>query len=243
MYSYIIIIPYRKREAQLELYIKNVVPLFEKYLKNFKLVIVEQEEGKLFNRGKILNIGFNEYKYNALCFFNHDVDHIPNENCIKEFYCNINENVNINEANNITIDNDKFVGICVPDCNTLGTVIKFNANAFSKSNGYTNEYWGWGCEDKTLQNRAELMNINIKKNLVKDNDKLKYFSIDFVGDRNTDSTFGSKTNFEYHTYNNLSHNEKVANMLSSGLNNLEYKILERRILNDNENIELIKVSV
>ena len=32
-------------------------------------------------------------------------------------------------------------------------------------------------------------------------------------------------------------------MLSSGLNNLEYKILERRNLNDNENIELIKVSV
>ena len=64
MYSYIIIVPYRNREAQLQLFIQNVVPLFEKYLKNFKLVIVEQEEGKLFNRGKILNIGIRGNRIN-----------------------------------------------------------------------------------------------------------------------------------------------------------------------------------
>ena len=257
MYSYIIIIPYRNRDVQLQLFIKNVVPLFEKYLKNFKLVIVEQEEGKLFNRGKILNIGFNEYKDNALCFITHDIDIQPNEKAILEFYCNKNENNYVNSGNNIiNIDdsdatgdsdrnNNKIVGIYTSECNTLGGIIKFNKCIFTKINGYTNEYWGWGCEDKALQNRAEFLSANIHKNIrTNDNKKHEYFKIiDDVSDRKMDNTFGNKTNFEYSKFNSLSHNEKIKNMLSSGLNNLEYKILERRNLNDNKNIELIKVSV
>jgi len=58
----VIIIPYRNRKEHLDLFITNVIPLFETYLKPFKLVVVEQEDGKLFNRGMLLNIGFNEYK-------------------------------------------------------------------------------------------------------------------------------------------------------------------------------------
>ena len=262
MYSYIIIVPYRNREAQLQLFIQNVVPLFEKYLKNFKLVIVEQEEGKLFNRGKILNIGFNEYKDNALCFITHDIDIQPNEKAILEFYCNKNENNHVNNGNNIINSNDsdatgdrererecdsnnhKIVGIYTSDCNTLGGIIKFNKYIFTKINGYTNDYWGYGCEDKALQNRAELLGTNIHKNIrTNDNKKHDYFAIDDVGDRIRDSTSDHRTGFEYEYFGKLSHNEKIKNMLSSGLNNLEYKILERRNLNDNENIELIKVSV
>ena len=255
MYSYIIIVPYRNREVQLQLFIQNVVPLFEKYLKNFKLVIVEQEEGKLFNRGKILNIGFNEYKDNALCFITHDIDIQPNEKAILEFYCNKNKNNDINNSNNIIhiddndapsdIDNHKIVGIYTSECNTLGGIIKFNKCIFTKINGYTNDYWGWGCEDKALQNRAELLGTNIHKNIkTNDNKKHEYFTIiDDIDDRKINNTFDSKTDFEYHKFNNLSYDEKHKNMLSSGLNNLEYKILERRNLNDNENIELIKVSV
>jgi len=265
MYSYIIIVPYRNREAQLQLFIQNVVPLFEKYLKSFKLVIVEQEEGKLFNRGKIINVGFNEYKDSALCFITHDIDIQPNEKAILEFYCNKNENNDINNGNNIIYINDcdtinnaidipsntgsnsnnqKIVGIYTSDSNTLGGIIKFNKYIFNKINGYPNEYWGWGCEDKTLQNRAEFLGTNIHKNIrSNDNKKHEYFKIDDVGDRQPDSTFNIRTDFEYYKFNNLSHDEKHKNMLLSGLNNLEYKILERQNLNDNENIELIKVSI
>ena len=65
----VIIIPYRNRKEHLKLFIKDVIPLFEKYLKPFKVVVVEQEEGKLFNRGMLLNIGFNEYKDKSRFFF------------------------------------------------------------------------------------------------------------------------------------------------------------------------------
>ena len=35
---------------------------------------------------------------------------------------------------------------------------------FSLINGFPNNFWGWGEEDKALQNRAEAFGIEIKKN-------------------------------------------------------------------------------
>ena len=51
MYKNIIIVPYRNRKAHLDIFIRDALPLFEKYLQPFKIVVVEQNEGKLFNRG------------------------------------------------------------------------------------------------------------------------------------------------------------------------------------------------
>jgi hypothetical protein len=55
--------PYRNREKHLAEFIRDAIPLFEKHLKSFKIVIIEQEHGTLFNRGKLLNIGFHEYQH------------------------------------------------------------------------------------------------------------------------------------------------------------------------------------
>ena len=78
VYDYVILVPYRNRKQHLDLFILQNVPLFQKILKSFKVVVIEQDEGKLFNRGALLNIGFNEYKDKTVCFFNHDVDYYPN---------------------------------------------------------------------------------------------------------------------------------------------------------------------
>ena len=65
MYENIILIPYRNRERHLKYFIDNSVPLIEKYLPNTKVVVIEQEEGKEFNRGCVLNVGFKEYENNT----------------------------------------------------------------------------------------------------------------------------------------------------------------------------------
>ena len=54
MFDNVIIIPYRDREKHLEYFIENSVPLIEKYLPNTKILVVEQNIGKLFNRGMLL---------------------------------------------------------------------------------------------------------------------------------------------------------------------------------------------
>ena len=71
-----IIVPYRDRENHL----KEFLPYMENspYLKNldFEILIVEQEEGKPFNRGKLLNVGAAESPSSSYYCF-HDVDMLP----------------------------------------------------------------------------------------------------------------------------------------------------------------------
>ena len=74
MYNNIIAIPYRKREKHLKHYIKHTVPLIQKFLPNTRVVVIEQNKGKLFNRGKILNVAFKEYENKTKYFLTNDVD-------------------------------------------------------------------------------------------------------------------------------------------------------------------------
>lgn len=236
-FDYIIIIPYRNRKAQLEAFIANVVPIFKRVLKSFKVVVVEQAEGKLFNRGALLNIGYQETIVNSessdsTYFFNHDVDVYPNEACVEKYYLN-------NSANT----KSGFVGIITPPCDTLGTVIKFLAPEFARCNGYPNNFWGWGVEDKALQNRVELAGIPISKVFYHNSTELQqWFEIkNDVDDRIKDREFQMKTHFEYDTFKYLPIIQKESYVMLSGLNNLKYKVLYRETIG--ENIELIKVAL
>ena len=234
MYKNIIIVPYRNREAHLDRFIKEAVPLFDKYLQPYKVVIVEQNEGKLFNRGMMINIGFNEYKLKSQYFFTHDIDIVPRENCVINIY---------NKDPSIT--NNTIMGILTSDCNTLGGIIKFDSETFIKANGFPNNMWGWGVEDKALQNRADFMNINIEKNIIScRTNPLEYENFiikDDVNDRHQDRDFNSRTMFEYDLFNNLNNEVKKNHIMKSGLNNLEYEILHKEEICNN--VEIIKVKV
>ena len=246
-YKNIILIPYRNRKKHLDIFIKDAIPLFEKYLQPYKVIVIEQEHGKLFNRGMLLNIGFNEYKDKSEYFFTHDVDIIPTEKCVIELYTK----TDISDISDIGV-----TGIYTSHCNTLGGIIKFTPEFFIKTNGFPNNYWGWGVEDKAFQNRSEYMydNINIKKNILNnDTNRFNFFTIkNDIDDREHDN-LGSKTNFEYGEFNNLSHENKLIHIMKSGLNNLDYKIISREHIRDdehnekinehNDNIERIKVSI
>ena len=70
----IILIPYRNREEHLKYFIKNTIPYLKQYLNPFKIIIIEQNNDRLFNRGKLLNVGFLEYFKEGKYFFTHDVD-------------------------------------------------------------------------------------------------------------------------------------------------------------------------
>jgi len=234
MYKNVIIVPYRNRKEHLDIFIRDALPLFDKYLKPYKVIFIEQNEGRLFNRGFMINIGFNEYKLQSEYFFTHDIDIVPKENCVKDIYTKI---PSINT----------IMGILTAGsgCNTLGGIIKFDTETFSKANGFPNNMWGWGVEDKALQNRVEFMNINIEKNIISSRTnplEAENFSIrDDVNDRHQDKDFGSRTHYEYDIFKNLDTQTKKNRIMSSGLNNLQYEVLSRENLG--ENVELIKVRV
>lgn len=228
MYENIIAIPYRNRAEHLDYFIKNTVPLVQEYLPNTKVVVVEQSEGKLFNRGMVLNVAFKEYENKTKYFFTHDVDINPTKKCIEELYTK-------------DMTNTEVLGIFTSICNTLGGIIKIRDNVIQLINGFPNDVWGWGTEDKALQNRAEYYNIKKIANLTS-NKKYPDYLLRFndVNDRENKYT-SQNTNKHYHNFQRLNKEQKKQEIMSSGLNNVKYTILERKMIHDM--VELIKVEI
>ena len=222
MYENVIVIPYRNRETHLKYFIDNTVPLIEEYLPSTKVVVIEQEEGKEFNRGCLLNVGFNEYENNTKYFITHDVDINPKELTLKNYY------------NKYVSDND-ILGIYTSVCDTLGGIIKISNNNIFKINGFPNDYWGWGAEDKALKNRADTHNLNKITNFVnnvKTRDDIYFKIFNDVNDRTPCVQQQMRT-----PYNN----KKYSITSGAGLNNINYKILIKKSLHPI--VELIKVSI
>ena len=82
-------------------------------------MVVEQNEGKLFNRGMLLNVAFKEYQNKTKYFFTHDVDINPTKKCIEEYYI---KDVNVEEV----------LGIYTSQSNTLGGIIKMKKLSINK---------------------------------------------------------------------------------------------------------------
>ena len=220
--STILIIPYRDREEHLEYFLKHSRPLLKKYIPDIKIVIVEQVAGKSFNRGLMLNIGFKEV--DGENYFTHDVDINPLEHTIKDLY-------------NKHIDDNEIMGIYTSQCNTLGGIIKFKRSTFININGFPNNFWGWGCEDKDLQNRAEFKKVNITKNILNNNpNKEKYFTIFDAGGRDKKMPFH---NYVYNKWKNLSDNDKEIYLKNNGLTTLNYKKIKQETLME----DVIKITV
>lgn len=73
----IIIIPYRNREKHLNYFLLNSAPLLKKNIDNLQIIIVEQNEGKLFNRGMLLNIGYHYFNDPSIFYITQDIDINP----------------------------------------------------------------------------------------------------------------------------------------------------------------------
>ena len=75
-----IIIPYRDRKNHLD----EFIPYMNKFLKTniqneFNIIVVEQANDNLFNRGSLINIGFDLEKNNCTYIAPHDVDLLPEQ--------------------------------------------------------------------------------------------------------------------------------------------------------------------
>lgn len=228
MYRNTIVIPYRDRQKHLEYFVANTVPLIELYLPRTKIVVVEQDEGKLFNRGALMNVAFNEYGDKTEYFFTHDVDLNPTRKFIEEYYTK-------------EVDCDHVLGIYTSKCNTLGGIIKLTAKAVKKINGFPNNVWGWGSEDKALQNRTEFYDINKITSLTNESEHLDYLiRFDDVNDRDTTNT-SKNTKKHYIDFNRLSRDLKKKEIMSSGLNNIEYHIVQKKIMHDIVDIVTVRL--
>lgn len=152
--SGIVIIPYRDREEHLKTFLHH----FREYTKHqFSIFIIEQEPGKLFNRGKLFNVGVdiilkrfqvttdkkNRYsEKEGPYFILHDVDMIPTT----AFY---------HEPpfpTHIATQCSQF-DYKMPCSNYFGGVVLISPYHYKYVNGFSNRFWGWGAEDDEFRNR------------------------------------------------------------------------------------------
>jgi len=161
----VIIVPFREsnpktleRTNQLLQFAKH----YHNYISNVEILIIEQSnDKKKFNRGALLNIGFNLSKKSiGNIFIFHDVDLIsPNK--IANLYSVYPEHP-IHIANLWT---EKYTF-----SDFLGGIISFNKKDFQKINGFPNDFWGWGGEDDAMYNRLVSARIPVIK--VKGDEKI-----------------------------------------------------------------------
>tara|TARA_B100001287_G_C22681004_1_gene530356 strand:+ start:1658 stop:2335 length:678 start_codon:yes stop_codon:yes gene_type:complete len=222
----IIIIPYRDRMSHLEYFLKNSYPELNKKINNLEILIVEQNNGKKFNRGLMINIGYQYYNNDKYDYITQDVDVNP---ILEESFDMYNYNLKNNEIYAIYSDE-----------NTLGGLVKFKGCDYKNLNGFPNDFWGWGCEDKELLNRAEFKNIKIKRSIGFHDMKSreKYFLIfqdNHLRERN------DKYGESYILWNRLSNEQKNTKLHINGLTTLNYKIIcEENLFN---NVKKITVEV
>jgi hypothetical protein len=142
-----VIVPYRNRYEHLQEFTKSIVEYLESKNIDFKIIIVEQDNAKLFNRGMLCNIGFIEaQKENCDYIVIHDVDMIPVD--VDYSYSNV--------PVHLATDN-------IPFESYFGGMTLFPTDVFEKINGFSNLYWGWGFEDDDLRYRCVRKNIPFAK--------------------------------------------------------------------------------
>ena len=136
-----VIVPYRNRWHQLFDFKEAIRDFLNMKKLDYELIVVEQDDAKEFNRGKLLNVGFiyaKKLKCDYVVF--HDLDMLPID--VDYTYSDIPLHLATNfepESLSRHVFEEYFGGVTL-----------FPVETFEKINGYSNEYWGWGFEDDDL---------------------------------------------------------------------------------------------
>ncbi|XP_037915802.1 beta-1,4-N-acetylgalactosaminyltransferase bre-4 isoform X2 [Hermetia illucens] len=142
-----IIVPFRDRYAHLPIFLKNLHPFLMKQQIEYGIFIVEQTNGKLFNRAALMNVGFLEASklFAWDCFVFHDVDLLPLDD--RNLYtCP-------DQPRHMSVAIDIF-GYKLPYSSIFGGVSAMTKSQFNAVNGFSNSFWGWGGEDDDMSNSS-----------------------------------------------------------------------------------------
>lgn len=231
----IIIVPYRDRKEHLDYFINEYYPKLKKLIPDVKIYIIEQDEGKLFNRGKLLNTGYTlalkdeETKGNANpeYIITHDIDLIPNETIINKYY---------------KMSGYDVIRILNGHTRSLGGIVKISTEAFAKINGFPNYIWGWGTEDRALFYRACIhkLSMTTNTNTVRNKPHLANFKV--LNHKITRHTKDEAISLlENKVFNEYTYEEQISHINKTGLKNLDYEILSYTCVNND--IKIIKVKI
>lgn len=213
-----IIIPFRETRNKLSQggdrnkHLKQILECFQEKLKcNYCVYVIEQYVDECpFNKGYIMNVGYDICKNSIDYMAFHDVDKLP-ENDIYGDYPNIPIHLC---TNTVQEDGDSMTA-------HTGGVLLINKNDFEKSHGWSNKYIGCGLEDNDMTER--LKKTTGLKHISKE--KGKYKSLKHPKVLGLDETYQYYINSKYY--------REVSNKygIEFDYNNDTYKNIEYEICN------------
>lgn len=139
------IIPLRGRQEHVNNCLDNIQNIYHDY--NYEIVIAYQDDELLFKRGQLLNLGAKQALGNILVMQDIDTRYLEKENLEK---CSIvgclpftkRENV-IDLGKGVVKRTGKFVA------HGAGAFMIISKKKFFATHGFSNIYFGWGCEDSS----------------------------------------------------------------------------------------------
>ncbi|XP_035170694.1 beta-1,4-galactosyltransferase 4 [Oxyura jamaicensis] len=149
-----ILIPHRNRERHLLYLLEHLHPFLQRQQLDYGIYVIHQAGNTKFNRAKLLNVGYLEAlkEENWDCFIFHDVDLVP-ENDFNIYMCD-RQPKHLVVGRNSTGYRLRYQGY-------FGGVTALTREQFSKVNGFSNNYWGWGGEDDDLRIRVEMQKMRV----------------------------------------------------------------------------------
>ena len=151
-----VVVPYRNREMDLNHFVPHMHRFLEAQGVDFTIVVVNQTDAHRFNRGELINIGFQMSKWSHEYFVMHDVDLFPVNPSIP--YRFVPEPGKVHHLLGALHPNEKgyrYGGF-------VGGVLVVRMDDFERIDGFPNNFWGWGGEDDAFNTRLHQANIKIK---------------------------------------------------------------------------------
>ena len=150
----IFIVPYRDRKEHQEIFSSHMKNILKDYTNDeYEIIYVHQMDERKFNRGAMKNIGFLYVKekypetYKDITLVFNDVDTMPKQK----------KDINYETVKGVV---KHFYGFEF----TLGGIVSIKASDFELIHGFPN-FWTWGYEDNTLQQRVKAKSLRIDRSV------------------------------------------------------------------------------
>lgn len=221
----LIIVPFRDpnrgkgfRTKQLN----QFVNYYHNYGENIQILIIEQSfDNRGFNRGALMNIGFDIGKLSEPdVYIFHDVDLMADEKLIPLYHTIPEYPLHIA---NLWKEKYDFY-------NFFGGINSFNKKDYEKINGFPNTLYGWGQEDNIILDRIATNDLPV----IKPKDENKNLIVEMEPKKET------KLNIKEELSKKLAVLNDLENWQKDGLNSLNYKVLSMKKFKY-DNVHKIKV--
>ena len=207
-HSLAIVIPFRNREAHLLIFLQHIHPYLQRQKLAHTIYVVDQVDKLPFNRAMLFNVGYREAmaERNYTCLSFHDVDNIPVDPMLS-YRCGP-------QPQHMAARTDKWKW-GLPYAAFTGGVSKQSPGQVEKMNGFANRFWGWGGEDDDILQRWKVAGYN------------------FTRPPSPDGRFATVKRDHFQSSEPNPQRFKLlqtsgARMRSDGLNNLKYKLVEKK---------------